>query len=37
MQIAAKVEATCKDLLLEFTDIVPSLMALFSVEWMISI
>ena len=37
MQIAAKVEATWDDLLFEFTDVVPSLMAVFSVEWMISI
>ena len=37
MQIAAKLEATWEDLLFEFTDVVPFLMALFSVEWMLSI
>ena len=36
MQIIMKLKATWEDLLLEFTDVVPSLIALFSVEWMIS-
>ena len=37
MQITIKLEATWEDLLFEFTDVVPSVIASFSVEWMISI
>ena len=36
-QITMKLEATWEVLQFEFTDVVPSLIALFSVEWMISI
>ena len=37
MKITMKLEATWEDLWFEFTDFVPSLIALFFVEWMISI
>ena len=37
MQIAAELEATCEDLWFKFMDVILSLMALFSVGWMISI
>ena len=37
MQIIMKFEATWEDLWFKFTGVVPSLIALFSVEWMISI
>ena len=37
MQITMKLEATWEDLQFEFADVVPSLIVLFSVEWMISI
>ena len=37
MQITIKLEATWEDLLFEFTDVAPSVIASFSVEWMISI
>ena len=36
MQITMKLEATWEDLWFEFTDVVASLIALFSAEWMIS-